>query len=138
VNLCGRGWMKEGREGRRMEEVKTEWLGWILVDRKGKKNRWEGGGQGCFFPLGRWAPKELRDVARPISPVPVCTGWCGTRERKFSRQHHPAIKTPIDPLFPIHTMLDPLSPRPHRPLSTHGSIDTIEFGNQTQQRNLHQ
>lgn len=51
MNLCGRGWMKEGREGRRMEEVKTEWLGWILVDRKGKKNRWEGGGQGCVFFL---------------------------------------------------------------------------------------
>lgn len=51
----------------------------------------------------------------------------------------PAMKTPIDPLFPIHSMPDPFNPSPHHPLSIYGnSIDTAEFGNQAQERNGHQ
>ena len=73
---------------------------------------------------------------------PVCTGWCGTVPERGSladNTSQPAMKTPIDPLFPIHSMPDPFNPSPHHPLSIYGnSIDTAEFGNQAQERNGHQ
>lgn len=94
----------------------------------------------CFFFLSIVGLRSAGAVGCCLSG-PVCTGWCGTGERKFSGQHQPAsygMKTPIDPLFPIHSMPDPFNPSLHHPLSIYGSIDTAEFGNQAQERNGHQ